>query len=173
MKNLRLISSPFLAPLVTVLSVLAGACTITYPSVRVGPSFHIRVSDRGRPVQGLRSKLVRYDSHASEKLDTIDAITDDRGQAHFNEVLPGSFALSADHDGGIADGLNVEVARDGPYQLVVRSPGFYPLQEMVHIQNSRASERCSRTLNVQLAVFGSCSSAELIPASVPEQPVVK
>lgn len=343
------ISSPLFVLLVaTILPIIAGACTVAYPTVNVGPSFIVKVSDRGRPVQGLRLNLVRYDSRAPETLGTIEVITDDRGQARFNGVLPGSFSLSADHDGGIADGVNIEVARDGPsdvivplrwpsqnpvrvrtvsgelrdplkplrlslslleglsarviqttdtdssghfslsnvvpgiyflrlnpfgvpiqstqqagdliaidvsneaeeekldlelgwsscglsytdrtkcshaelnvgnlcgtvvdavgavisgaevllldassnpnvlgrtrtdaagrfalqdakngtYHLVVSSPGFYPLQEIVRIQSSRASERCSQPVSVRLGLFGSCSSAELIQQFVPEQ----
>jgi hypothetical protein len=353
MKNQYAISSPFLALLITaILPVLARACTLVYPTVRAGPGFLVMVTDRGLAVQGLRLQLVRNDTRNTATPDVIDAISDDHGLAQFNHVLPGSFFLSAAHDGGMADGVTIEVSRHGPgavtvplkwpgekpvcvrtvsgtlrdplrprqfsvslleglstrviettdtdsggqftlpnvasgiyflaltpfgarsessekggdwiaievnreadeekldldlgwsscgfsytdrakcshpdltverpcgtvvdtvgtvvsnadvllldnspnqnvmkevhtdfagrfdvhdandgtYRLVVRSPGFYPLKEMVHIQSSKASESCSRPVSVRLGLLGSCSTAEMIPRSAPEQLLVK
>jgi hypothetical protein len=132
MKNQCVIFSPFFALLVaTILSVLAGACTISYPTVRVGSSFLVRVTDRGRPVQGLRLKLVRDDASMSE-MHITGATTDDHGLAQFRDLLPGSLTLSAEHDGGIADAVNVEVAPDG--QTGVTVPLRWPSEKLVSVR---------------------------------------
>ena len=353
MRNHAPIPTALLAMVLMMVSPFAAeACTLVYPMVRVGPSFHAKVMDRGRPVRGLRLKLSGYAAGTTEGNNSIDTITDADGLAQFDEVPSGSFVLSADHDGGIADAVNVQVARDGPsdatvplkwpsetplrvrtvsgtlrdpvrplrfsvslleglsarviqtsdtdnegqfalpnvaagiyflklspfgvqtespgqagdliaievsneaeatkldldlgwstcgmsytertkcshaelnvetlcgevadpvgavisnadvllmddsptpkvvrrtrtdlsgrfalqdakdgtYQLLVRSPGFYPLQDLAHIQRLQAPDRCSRPVTVRLGLFGSCSSAELVPRSVSDQPSVK
>jgi hypothetical protein len=130
MKNQYAISSPFLALLITaILPVLAGACTLVYPTVRAGASFLVMVKDRGQAVQGLRVQLVRNDTRNTASPDVIDAISDDHGLAQFNHVLPGSFFLSAAHDGGMADGVTIAVSRDGPGAVTVplKWPGEKPV----------------------------------------------
>jgi Carboxypeptidase regulatory-like domain len=113
-----------------ILSVLAGACTIVPPIARVGASFRAKVMDRGRPVRGLRLKLTSYDGHTFRTHDGIDAITDDQGFAQFIHTPPGSFFLSADHDGGIIDTVDVRVAADGPGDVTVplKWPSETPLR---------------------------------------------
>ena len=51
--------------------------------------------------------------------------------------------------------LDMHDAKDGTCRLVVRSPGYYPLKEMVDIQSSKTSESCSRPVSVRLGLFGS------------------
>ena len=132
-KNQCAIFSPFLAPLVaTILSGLAGACTLVYPTVRAGPNFLVTITDRGRPVQGLRLQLVKDDARTSTRPDVIEAISDDRGLAQFNHVLPGSFFLSAAYDGGIADGVTVKVSSDGPGGVMV--PLKWPSEKPVRVR---------------------------------------
>jgi hypothetical protein len=87
------------------------------------------VKDRGQAVQGLRVQLVRNDTRNTASPDVIDAISDDPGLAQFNHVLPGSFFLSAAHDGGMADGVTIAVSRDGPGAVTVplKWPGEKPV----------------------------------------------
>jgi hypothetical protein len=296
MKNQYAISSPFLALLITaIFPVLAGACTLVYPTVRAGPGFLVMVTDREQAVQGLRLQLVRNDTRNTARPDVIDATSDDHGLIR-DPLRPRQFSVSlleglstrvietTNTDSGgqftlpnVASGIyflartpfgarsessekggdwiaievnseadeekldldlgwsscgfsytdrakcshpdltverpcgtvvdtvgtvvsnadvllldnspnqnvmkevhtdfagrfDVHDANDGTYRLVVRSPGFYPLKEMVHIQSSKASESCSRPVSVRLGLLGSCSTAEMIPRSAPEQLLVK
>ncbi len=78
------------------------ACTIFHPVHIVGPSFRVRVDDRGRPVKGLSMRL-------RGAVGGHRAITDPNGIARFHGLRPGSYHLSAEHDSGVPGGAEIEV----------------------------------------------------------------
>lgn len=93
-----------------------GACTLVYLPVQVGPTFRVRVEDRGHPVGGLRVKI------GSDRADGNRTVTDtdENGFARFSAVPPGSYHLSVDQDdAGIPDGAALDVKLDGPTDVTV------------------------------------------------------
>jgi protocatechuate 3,4-dioxygenase beta subunit len=96
-----------------------GACTIVYPTFQVGTDFLVAVEDHGRPVKGLR---VRIGGETS-------AETDENGFATFRKIKPGPYFLTADHDAGMLNGVNVEVKPGSPSNVIVRLqwPGSAPI----------------------------------------------
>jgi len=98
---------------------LAHACTIVYPTAHVGRAFRVRVTDRSRPVKGLRLVLGPGESHTLQRIGTIYSLTDADGYAGFSNLTPGSFFLTSDHDGGVADGAIIEVSPGGPSDVTV------------------------------------------------------
>lgn len=90
------------------LSDRSRACSVVYPSIKVGRAFRVVVSDRGRPVAGLLLTVA-----------TKQAFTDKEGIALFRNVPPGSFFLSPDRDNGIVSGAYLKVTPDGPADVTV------------------------------------------------------
>jgi hypothetical protein len=97
------------------LAVECGACTVVYPDVTTGPNFQVRVTDRGRPVKGLRLKVAGQ-----------QVVTDKDGIASFRNTRTGSYVVSADHDDGVSDAVNLEVKSDGPPNIVDRPTLLFP-----------------------------------------------
>jgi hypothetical protein len=106
-----------------------GACSVVYPGVQVGTNFRVRVEDLGSPVRGLRVGISDYGGSGNTRVVTN---TDKNGFALFHGVRPGSYLLSADHDAGIPDGVDLEVKLDGPTNVTVslRWPETAPI--LVH-----------------------------------------
>jgi Carboxypeptidase regulatory-like domain len=75
----------------------------------------MKVEDQGHPVKSLRVEIVGIKGGGSR----AEAITDNNGFAFFRGVKAGSYHLSADHDAGIADGVDLDVTRDGPTNITV------------------------------------------------------
>jgi hypothetical protein len=126
---------------------IARACTIVPDTVEVGREFQVRVTDRDRPVIGLRLVLSTVTSPGSQPKVAIESFTNSGGYAHFSNLNPGSFWLSPDHDGGMGGTVVVYVSPSGPANktlflgwpsrapLTVRSasgiirwPDYYPNQ---------------------------------------------
>jgi hypothetical protein len=109
---------------------IVRACVIVYPTVKVGRDFRARAMDRGHPVEGLRLVLTAMGSASSRPLEVESSITDRDGYARFYNLKEGSFFLAADHDGGVSDGVNIEVSPDGPTQVTtsLRWPSIQPIQ---------------------------------------------
>lgn len=99
-----------------------AACSIDYRSMRAGPSFAVRVNDRGRPVRGVPITLRGRDY-------TNTVLTGEDGGAPFRGVPPGTYQAGAAFDGGIADAVVVEVTAAGPADLAIplRWPNRAPL----------------------------------------------
>ncbi len=90
---------------------VAIACTMTVSPIEVGTQFQVSVTDRGRPVSGLRVVL----SPAVFPPDNPDAgkiysTTDSEGIAHFSDLSPGSLYVSAQYDGGESLGLVIDIS---------------------------------------------------------------
>jgi hypothetical protein len=115
----------------------APACTLIYPTVETGPNFRVRVTDRGRPVEGLPLKLVDSDFFGFEHHAALHSITDEDGFATFTKVSPGSYFLSAKLDGGITDGATVEVKSGGPLNVTV--PLKWPNTPPLRVRTARGS----------------------------------
>lgn len=111
-------------------SAAAIACTILFPTVHVGPTFRVLVTDRGRPVKGLRIQLTTGDDKSLTVQAAYEAVTDQKGSAVFNQIAPGRYFLAADHDAGIGDGFSVEVSTRDPIGV---SPGD-PADGVLHIK---------------------------------------
>ncbi|MFZ0978036.1 MAG: carboxypeptidase-like regulatory domain-containing protein [Candidatus Acidiferrales bacterium] len=113
------------------------------------------MTDRGRPVKGLRLVLGPDESHTLQRIGTIYALTDADGYARFSNLTPGSFLLTSDHDGGVADGTIIEVSPGGPPDVTVtlgwpshaplsvrsvrgtlRGPDYYPRQAQTQLSLS-------------------------------------
>jgi Carboxypeptidase regulatory-like domain len=109
---------------------VAHACSIFYPTVQVGTEFRVRVMDRGRPIRSLKLVLDRYDSSGSGSKESVFSITDAEGYARFSNLTAGSFFLTADHDGGVGDGIDVNVRLNGATNVTVplNWPNTAPLQ---------------------------------------------
>jgi len=132
MQNKRKVSvAVSLIVLVALFSPLvAHACSIFYPTVQVGTGFRVRVMDRGRPIHSLKLVLNQYDSSGSGSKESVFSLTDAEGYAHFANLTPGSFVFTADHDGGVGDGLVLDVRQSGATNVTVRLnwPNTTPLQ---------------------------------------------
>ena len=105
------------------------ACVIVPEVVDVGSQFRVSVTDRGRPVKGLRLILSTASSPNSPSKTVMDTFTDANGYARFSNLNPGSLWLSADHDVGIGDAVIVDVSPSGPSGVTVplRWPSRAPL----------------------------------------------
>jgi hypothetical protein len=90
--------------------IVSGACSMAFRRVHAGERFRVRVMDRGVPVRALRLKLSPSGSTSSAAGQTRYALTDEDGYARFADVRPGSYFLTPEHDGGMADGVSVEVS---------------------------------------------------------------
>jgi len=125
---------------------LALPCTMTTGAIEVGSQFQVSVTDRGRPVSGLRVVL----SPAVFPPDNKDAgkiysTTDSAGIAQFADLSPGSLYVSAQYDGGESPDLVIDISPSShsgttvdmtwpsrtPMMVrsasgVLRSHGFYP-----------------------------------------------
>jgi hypothetical protein len=114
-----------LAALVSPLT--AQACSISYSTERVGRTFRVKVIDRGRPVKALRLVLASADN--SRISAPIYSVTDGDGYARFDDVSPGSFLLTPDHDAGVTDGVVVNVSLSGAAEatLTLKWPASDPL----------------------------------------------
>jgi hypothetical protein len=119
------------------LPVAAGACTLIYPTLQAGPSFRVKVTDRGRPVEGLRLQLADSDFFDFEHQRTRHSVTDADGFAHFTNVSPDEYFLSADVDGSIGDGATVMVKPNGPSGVTV--PLKWPNQEPLSVRSVRGT----------------------------------
>jgi Carboxypeptidase regulatory-like domain len=143
---------------------IAHACSIVYPTVRVGTKFRVRVMNDHRPIGSLQ--LVLGDPGAV----ALHTFTGADGYASFSNLHPGSFLLTADHDGGVADGVVVEVSANGPTDVTiplkwpnsvpvnvrsvsgaVRGPEYYPSQAQVQLSLSLLEGVSARVLATVLA----------------------
>lgn len=109
--------------------VLADACSRVFPEVHVGRTFRVRVMDRGRPVHALRLVL-SHSGSSNAKYDVDDyAYTDEEGYARFADLYTGSYVLTPDHDGEVADGVlvDVEAVRAGDATIQLTWPNASPL----------------------------------------------
>lgn len=110
------------------LAASAGACTIFYGTVHVGPDFRVRVQDQGRPVKGLRLKIAGQ-----------EAVTDRDGFASLRNVGPGTYFAGVDHDDGIADGVYLNVSAHGPAGVIV--PLKWPVHPPVPVRSLQGTLR--------------------------------
>jgi hypothetical protein len=121
-------------------AVLATGCTIVYPAVDVGPSFRVKVTDQGRPVQGLRIQLGGSDS----------ATTDADGVARFSGVSPGNYLLTAHDDAGIPDAVTAVVKQSGPTGVTV--PLRWPNGRVVAVRSASGTLRGPDYLPARLSL---------------------
>ena len=49
-----------------------GACSVLYPSVEAGPTFRVKVENRGRPVQALRLEIRSYQTSDNRSISATD-----------------------------------------------------------------------------------------------------
>lgn len=125
------------------LPVISSACSLFYPTVEVGRTFRVKVTDRGRPIKGLRLVLGPQDLGGGP----ISSVTDSDGYASFHDLFPGSLTLTAEYDGDWRDTVFLHISSDGPANATVslswparnpikvhaasgfiRGPEFYPDQ---------------------------------------------
>ena len=99
---------------VVVIARRCGACSMTFPSVPVAPSFEVKVENQGHPVKGLKVNL--YDFQRSRTAAVVE--TDKDGFALFRGIQPGSYMPSPDHGAGMS-GVEVVVRPDGPANATV------------------------------------------------------
>lgn len=113
--------------LVAIFATVTGgaACTIVYPSLPAGPSFQVRVEDRGRPVYGLRIKLKGSNFTKSTE-------TGQNGTAHFRNIPPGAYQIGAEFYGGIPDGAIINVTAEGPKNTTI--PLAWPSRHPLSVQ---------------------------------------
>jgi hypothetical protein len=102
-----------------------------------GPLFEFKVTDRGRPVERLRLQLADSDFFDFEHQRTRHSVTDADGFAHFTNVSPDEYFLSADLDGSIGDGATVMVKPNGPSGVTV--PLKWPNQEPLSVRSVRGT----------------------------------
>ncbi len=149
----------FLAPC------MAHACSVVYRTVEVGPNFRVRVTDRGRPVKGLRL-VVGVDSTSTPQRPRNNfAVTDSDGYVRFSNHSPGSFIITTDKDDALADAAVVKVSPGGPRDVTVsmswpssepitvrsvsgtmRGPDFYPSEQQVPLSLSLLEGISSRVI---------------------------
>jgi hypothetical protein len=103
--------SRFLSAILAIVN-CAAACIVVFPTYSAGPSFQVRVEDRGRPVVGLRLDL------KGDRL-TKTAETGEGGFAQFRNIPPGDYVLSANLDAGMPEAANVHVTAQGPSNTTI------------------------------------------------------
>ena len=150
---------PVLAPC------MAHACSVFYRTVQVGPNFRVRVTDRGRPVKGLRL-IVGVDPKSTRQHPrNTYALTDSDGYVRFSNHSAGSFLIATDKDYLLADAAVVEVSPGGPPDVTVsmrwpwmepivvrsvsgtmRGPDFYPSEQQVPLSLSLLESISSRVI---------------------------
>jgi Carboxypeptidase regulatory-like domain len=140
--------------------IIAGGCVIVFPSKTVGKSFRVRVTDHGRPIAALRLQLQASpdDSSDSGHSRTRYASTDASGYARFANVETGSYFLSADHDAGNADGVNVDVTSNGAPNSVLRLT--WPNEAPVRVRSASGTLRVSDFYPAQTQVLLSLALLE-------------
>jgi len=108
-------------------------------------------------------------SSDSQSASTVYSFTDADGYGSFSQLNPGSFLLTSDHDGGVADAVVVEVSQKGPVnetvQLrwpsqtpvpvrsangIVRGPGYDPLQTQAQLSLSLLEGVSARVIRTVL-----------------------
>ncbi|MBL8236836.1 MAG: carboxypeptidase regulatory-like domain-containing protein [Bryobacterales bacterium] len=94
---------------------LGNACSIVYVPVPTGPSFQVRVEDRGRPVSGLRINLRGHNFSRT-------TATGANGTARFQNIPPGAYQLGAEIDSGTPDGAMITVTDSGPKNTTIPLP---------------------------------------------------
>lgn len=99
-----------------------SACTIIYPNFATGPSFQVRVDDRGRHVQDLRIRL------SGENFTKI-AKTSKAGVARFRNIPPGAYSIGPEFDvhGGMSATISVTAAGPVETTIPLRWPSSPPL----------------------------------------------
>jgi hypothetical protein len=165
---------------------IVRACSIVYPTVQVGRGFRVRVTDRGQPVRALRLVLSHPESPKSKRVVAVYSLTDADGYASFANLDPGSFLLTSDHDGGVADGVAVEVSLGGPANVtvplkwpsltpvpvrsmsgIVRGPDYYPSQEQVPLSLSLLEPMSARVIATTLSDSkGRFAFTDEVPAGI-------
>lgn len=135
-----------------------------YRTVQVGPDFRVRVTDRGRPVKGLRL-VVGVDSTSPTDPRNTYALTDADGYVSFSNHSPGSFLITTDKDDVLADAAVVEVSPGAQPNVTVslrwpstdpitvrsvsgtmRGPDFYPGEQQVPLSLSLLESVSSRVI---------------------------
>jgi len=108
------------------LPALVSACSVFYPTVEVGKAFRVKVTDHGRPINGLRLVLGPPDLGGGP----ISSVTDSDGYASFHDLFPGSLTLTAEYDGDWRDTVFVHISSDGPTNAIVplRWPARNPIK---------------------------------------------
>lgn len=133
------------------LPAIASACSVFYPTVEVGKAFRVKVTDRGRPIKGLRLVLKPPDLGGGP----ISSVTDSDGYASFDDLFPGSLTLTAEYDGEWGDTIFIHITSDGPANETVsltwparnpikvraargliRGPEYYPDQAQAELSLS-------------------------------------
>jgi hypothetical protein len=150
---------PLLAPC------MAHACSVAYRTVEVGPDFRVRVTDRGRPVKGLRLVVGVDSTSTPQHPRNLYAVTDSDGYVRFSNHSPGSFIITTDKDDALADAAVVKVSPGGPRDVTVslrwpsvdpiavrsvtgtmRGPDFYPSEQQVPLSLSLLESVSSRVI---------------------------
>ncbi len=149
--------------LMAITSLAATACTIVYLSVDTGPSFQAKVTNGGRPVEGVSIQLNKG----------FSAITDADGIARFANIPPGVYLLSAPVDVGISGGVAVSVKDSGPPDVMVplrwpdanvvpvrkpagtlRDQDYYPVQASLSLMDARSGRVLSSVRSDDRGRFG-------------------
>jgi hypothetical protein len=139
MRNKCVLSISLSALAAVVLPALTRACTIVYPTVQVGRTFRVQVTDRGRAITSLKLWLNLHDSSGSRHDAPISSVTDGSGYAYFSNVIPGSFFLSADHDGPLDNAIIVEAKRTG--HSGVTAPLNWPNRTPIRVRSAAGAVR--------------------------------
>jgi hypothetical protein len=95
------------------------ACSVFLRTITTGPDFLVTMTDRGRPINGLRLRVAG-----------AQATTDKDGVAAFHHIAQGQYVVSADHDDGVPDAVNLEVKTNGPRSVNVhlKWPAVPPIE---------------------------------------------
>lgn len=157
MQNKGIIS--IIASCITLISPqFVRACTIVYPTIEVGRSFRVRVTDRGSPIGGM---TVLLGSGGGQ----IQSITGADGYASFEGLFPGSLLVTTRYDGDMADAVQVEVSDKGPLNATVelawpnrtplavrsvsgilRGPDFFPNRDQGQVSLSLIEGQTARVI---------------------------
>ena len=104
---------------------VSPACSYSFTPISVGPSFRVKVSGEDGPVKGLRVKLT----------ESVSAVTDASGIAHFYGVPGGTYYVEADR-GGVAQ---LDVKPNGRSGVVV--PMMWPALKPIRVRSLSGTMR--------------------------------
>lgn len=147
-----------LAAIVSLLSALTvpttptDACVYAVPTVRVGRAFRIQVRDHELRVRGLRLELAEDDGRGEI------VVTDADGVVRFSGRKPGIYRVAAAQDSGFANELNIEVAEDGPADVMV--PLTWPAEAPIRVR-AASGTLYSIAPKVSVSLFEGLSARQL------------
>src|SRR5262249_96094 len=90
------------------------ACSVVYVTQTVGPNFRVQVMGPGQSIPGLHVGLQN-----GRGITQVQAATNQDGVARFQNVAPGPYFLSVDHNASVSGIESIEVIRRASSEVLL------------------------------------------------------